>query len=224
MRRRALLSSVAAALTVGVVGCLSVGGGCSRGRTVIFTPVDADDVADREAAPATEDRPELFAARERDRGFESRPFVVAYLDPDDQDDSHLTAGVEESYLGAGGGHFAIDDLDEGTTSARRLAYAADHVAGDTAAFAEMIFDERGMVLDSPPEEVEQLLLTVREEDDRLEICDDDPGDEGEADPNQEAANALQAYLSELESGVSGDLEYVRYEGEWYRIGISGWDV
>ena len=318
MRRRALLSSVAAASTAGLAGCLSVGGGCSHGRTVIFSPVNPDDVADREAAPATDDRPELFetlldrvldgdveietthrdplgwvtyyrtgddyykisstvvsegdvtgpqyrlrrdedvpaepepadtlsyaelpfqdrlrvgeavdyqpelfASRERDRGFESRPFVVAYLDPDDHDDSHLAAGIEESYLGAGGGHFAIDDLDEGTSSARRLAYAADHVAGDTAAFADLIFAERGTTIDSPPEEVEQLLLTAREEDGRLEVCDDDPGEEGEADPNQEAANALQDYLSELESEVPGDLEYGRYEGEWHRIGISGWDV
>ncbi|AUX08905.1 hypothetical protein AArcSl_1273 [Halalkaliarchaeum desulfuricum] len=319
MRRRALLSSVAAASTAGLAGCLSVGGGCSQGRTVIFTPVDPDDIADREAAPATEDRPELletlvdrvlaagdvevettyrdplgwltyyrsgndyyeftstvvtdgevtgpqyrlrrdedvpsdpvpadtlsyaelpfqdrlrvgeavdyqpelFAVRERDRGFESRPFVAGYLDPDAEADSHLTAGIEESYLGVDEGHFAIDDVGGGTASARRLAYAAEHVAGDTEEFADVILAERGTSMDSPPEEVEQLLLTAREEDGRLEVCDDDPGDEGEVDPNQEAANALQAYLSELESEVAGDLEYVRYEGEWHRIAISGWDV
>ena len=319
MRRRALLSSVAAVSTAGLTGCFSVGGGCSHGRTVIFTPVSPDDVADREAAPATADRPELFetlldrvldgedieietthrdplgwvtyyrtgtdyyeftstivtdgevtgpqyrlrrdedvppdpnpadtlsytglpfqdrlrvgeavdyqpelfATRDRDRGFESRPFVAGYLDPDAQADSHLTTGIEETYLEVDDGHFAIEELGEGTTSARRFAYAAEHVAGDTQAFADLIFAKRGATLDSPPEEVEQLLLTAREEEGRLDVCDDDPGDEDAADPNREAANALQEYLSELESEVPGDLEYARSDGEWHRIGVSTWDV
>lgn len=313
MRRRALLSTLAS--TPALAGCLSVGGGCSRGRTIVFERVDADEIADRETTTGSDDLPELFetlvdrilseegvaietlhrdplrwltyyrtggafyeidsttvdegdvtgpeyllrrdanvpdepesvdtlqyaelpfqdrfrvgealdyqperlATRDRDREFESEPIVAGYLDPDVREASRLTGGVEESYLAVGDGAFAIDDRGEATTNARRLAYVADRVADDAEGFADVVLAERGTTLESPPPSVEELLRTAREEGGRLEVCDD----EGEEEPNREAANALEEYLSELESDVPDDLEYARYEGEWHRIGVSEWVV
>ncbi|MEF8779815.1 MAG: hypothetical protein V5A46_03955 [Haloferacaceae archaeon] len=316
MRRRALLSSLAAAPTA-VAGCLSVGGGCSRGRTVTFAPVDAAEIAERDAVPADSDRPmlleallnralseggvaietvhrdplgwlryyrtdgafyeiesttleegdvtgpeyrlrrdgdvpddpdpaetlqygdlpfqdrlrvgeavdyrpERLAVRDRDRAFESVPFVAGYLDPDVRAGSRLAAGVEASYLSVGDGEFAIDDRGEGTTTARRIAYAAERVADDANEFADVVLAERGATLDAPPAEAEELLRTVREEGGRLEVCDDEGAGSGES--HREAADALEAYLADLESDVPGDVKYGRYEGEWYRVGVSEWVV
>jgi hypothetical protein len=165
--------------------------------------------------------PERFVTRERDRGFESRPVVLAYLDSEIAAASQIADGIDASYLRVADGYFEIETVDDGTASATRYGYETERVATDVEGFADVILGEQGVTLSSPPPAVASLLETVREEEDGyLEICDED----SEADPNREAADELEAYLAELDTEGDGDIEYAKYDGEWHRIRVSEWVV
>lgn len=76
MRRRALLAVVGVTASAGTAGRLSVGGGCTRGRSVTFEPVDSAAVVDREthAFPNEATPPVLNALFDRALGDD--PFAV----------------------------------------------------------------------------------------------------------------------------------------------------
>jgi len=172
-------------------------------------------------AEAVDYNPNAFVTRDRDRGFESRPVVLAYLDAETAAASQIAGGIDASYLHVDDGYFALDAVDDGTASATRYGYETERVATDAEGFADVVLADRGVRLTSPPSAVASLLETVRDEEDGyLDVCDDDRED----DPNREAADELEAYLAELESDTDGAIEYANYDGEWHRIQITDWEV
>ncbi|THE63457.1 hypothetical protein D8Y22_16605 [Salinadaptatus halalkaliphilus] len=61
MRRRAVLTSLAAATAGTLAGCVGVGGGCSSGTDLAFEPVDPAEIASRETADDIAAAPAMMA-------------------------------------------------------------------------------------------------------------------------------------------------------------------
>ena len=175
----------------------------------------------------------------------STEFVGGFLDPDDGEKSVLADGVDDSLVTVDGTAVELDRLGEGTATATRIRHSVELVAEGTDEFADRVLAARGAELVDPDEQVRVLLADVEANGGRMDVCDQELDDEHEnADDHREGVEALRSKLTELEPGsadvggnesadpdaVGGDEtardapDYVRYEGEWYRISLSGFAV
>lgn len=195
--------------------------------------MDADALADDALAFAALPRHDRWRVSEMGdyaisangiRGSYSVAFVAGYLDEAEQANSVLAAGVDASAIEAGGDVVRIEHLGEGSADARRYRYTSTRIADDVDAFADYVLTRRGATTFEPSDEVRRLLSETREAGGRLAICDHEL-----EDVDEETAERRRAAVDELERELDArspdgeaapSIRYVRYEGRWYRIGIS----
>ncbi|ARS90881.1 hypothetical protein [Natrarchaeobaculum aegyptiacum] len=167
--------------------------------------------------------------------FTRTSVVAGYLDERRQETSILADGVDADYLEYDGSVARLEHSGEGSTDAARIRYDVDPVAEDAAEFADYVFADRGATLENPSENLEEFLAEVKEDGGRMDVCghelDDDEAEAEEA-PRREAVEELRATLEDLEEeadagngGPPGSgIDYLRYEGQWYRVGTDTWAV
>lgn len=159
----------------------------------------------------------------------STSVVAGYLEADDRDASKLAAGVDASFLGVDGAYAALERVGDGTETTRRVRHVAEPIADDADAFADHVLERRGAAFPEPSDELRAFLEEVRENDGHVSVCDHELEDEDEERveaTRREAVAELEATLTELEAAddTPDRIEYVRYDGEWYRIRLSAWAV
>lgn len=159
---------------------------------------------------------------------ETPPFIAGYLDSDNQEESKLAAGIDESALEVNGSVAELRRTGEGKNIAQQFRYTAETVFEDADSFSDYVLDRRGSTSFEPSDDIRMLLDEAKENDGHVRVCDDDASedeDEEAAERRRNAANELMAMYRSLEpkheeESNSEPLEYVQYEEDWYRISVN----